>query len=97
MYRKVLRPLSEGRAVAEERRQAFADAGVPDRLFIRYLDMAWPLEILLAGDTVIMGFLSFTGDLTFRMGIRITNKELVGYLTQWYDDFLWNAATTIIA
>ena len=78
------------------RKDAFSSEGVLDRLLIRAIDKSWPLEIIVLGNSIILAFTSFTGDLTFFAGIRITNKILTTRITQWFDDYLWNAAKNII-
>jgi len=93
-YRVVLgeEPPPERRKTIQKRHEAFSAEGVLDRLVIRSLDTTWPLEMFLLVDSMIIGFVSLTGDLTFRVGIRVTDKELVGHISEWYDDFLWNTA-----
>jgi hypothetical protein len=74
----------------EERYQAFSAAGVLDRLSIRSVNMTWPMEMLIVGNSVFLGFVSSARDLPFRAGIMVTHKELAGIISDWYNDFLWS-------
>lgn len=91
-YRVVLGSGSDRQQSIQMRRDVFSTEGVLDRMVIKSVDMTWPLELLLVGDSLIIGFVSLTGDLTFRVGVRVTNKDLIRHVSEWYDDFLWNVA-----
>jgi len=91
-YRVVLGSERDRQQSIQIRRDVCSSEGVLDRLVIKSVEMTWPLEILLVGDSMIIGFVSLTGDLTFRVGVRVTNRDLIRHVSEWYDDFLWNAA-----
>lgn len=85
-------PLKRQQAI-RQRRQLFGAAGVLDRLFIRSVDTSWSLDMLIVGDSMIVGFPTLSRETVVRLGLRISDKRFVGCVSQWFDDFLWDAAS----
>ncbi|HEX8600722.1 MAG TPA: hypothetical protein VF952_19670 [Chloroflexia bacterium] len=78
------------------RREIFAEQEInQNRLRLRYLMVSWPLDMLIIGDSVVVGFSTITGLTNITFGLRITDKALVGAITQWYDDALWDQAEPV--
>ena len=84
-------PLAKREGI-RQRKEVFRAEGVLDRLLIRSIDTTWSLDILLVGDSMIIGFPTLAGRRHIRLGLRITDKDFVGRVTQWFDDFLWDNA-----
>jgi len=74
----------------EVRQKVFSAVGVWDRVSIRSVNMTWPMEMLIVGDSLFLGFVSSARDLPFRAGVMVTHKELTRNVSEWYDDFLWS-------
>jgi hypothetical protein len=77
------------------RQQIITEAGVSDRLWLRHIGTSWPLDMLIVGDSMIIGFATLRRRTTMFMGIRITDSVFVPLVSQWYDDSLWQAAEDI--
>lgn len=84
-------PTQKQRAI-RQRRQIFGAEGVLDRLFIRSVETLWSLDVLIVGDSMIVGFPTLAQESIIRLGIRIADEDFVRSVSQWFDDFLWDAA-----
>lgn len=69
---------------------AFRANGCLDRLFLRSIDISWAIDVLIAGENMIIGFPTVGRNRELMLGIYIHNKEFVEKARQWYSEFVWN-------
>lgn len=94
LYRVVIgkKQPSQAKNRVQTRQEFFSSENVTDRLQTGLLNMEWPIDFLIIGDSVLVGFESCTCDLAYRVGFKVTDKHLTSSVSQWYDDVLWNKA-----
>lgn len=86
------------RRILKRRVRAFTDKGILDRFLVREFAHTWPMEMLIAGNVVVIGFSGLTtGALTFRVGVSTADSSFAWHMAQWYDDFLWTTSQVLEA
>jgi hypothetical protein len=104
VYKTVLgfRPNEQGEPPPEYqedismRVRAFKENNVRDKLEMKYLDRSWFLDLLILGDEkMIIAFPTLARDPYLRLGIRISDKDFVRSIVQWYEEHLWREAETM--
>ena len=74
----------------QTRVSAFRANNCLDRLFLRSVDISWAIDVLIAGENMIIGFPTVGRNRELMLGIAIHNKEFVEKAKQWYSEFVWN-------
>ena len=78
-------PVDRQRSI-KRRRSAFARNRASDRILVLQHPEHWSLDTLTIGeDNLIIGFPSHSEDLSLRYGLRITSRDFVSYVTDWFD------------
>ena len=85
-------PLELRELAVKKRFRAFEEANIPDRMKVRYSSFRWPIEILIAGQGMIIAF-SGKDDLDYNVGIRITNAGFLEHMKDWYLENAWQNAS----
>lgn len=74
----------------QARVSAFQANNCLDRMFIRSVDMSWAIDVLIAGENIVIGFPTIGRHRELMLGIAIQDKEFVKRVKQWYSEFVWN-------
>jgi len=90
-------PHRYGRKGLEKRRELMNRPGVLEQLWARYVDNPCPLEVLIIGSSVLLGFPTAAqgGSRPLGAGILIEDAESAHEFEQWYDGFLWGRAKDV--
>lgn len=67
------------------RRKFFDNEGAGDRLIMKYIETDWSLDVLIVGDSMIIGFPTLPRDRSLYLGLKIHNAEFVEHVAHWYD------------
>ena len=79
-------PPSDRQLSIKRRRSAFKRKGASDRILLYQHPEHWSLDTLTIGeDHLVIGFPSHSKDLALRYGLRITGRDFVSYITDWFD------------
>jgi hypothetical protein len=75
----------------KRRHEAFAAAKCEERMKPRYIKHAWPFELLIAGDSMIIALRGHRT--TYEAVVTVTDAEFVRHASDWFDD-LWENEVT---
>jgi len=88
-------PPNKKRAI-HRRRNVFGKYNALDRMELRYIDSSWSLDLIIIGtEHMVIGLPTVAGDTEIRLGMRITDKDLVANVARWYDEYLWRESSEI--
>ncbi len=86
-------PPPEWQQTIRHRRKFFRENNALDKLEIKCLDTTGFLDLLIIGDEhMIIAFPTIARDPYLRLGLRISNKDFVRSVAQWYEEYLWREA-----
>jgi len=76
------------KARLDHRRAQIADEHLPRR----HVDNTFPLEVLIVGSSILIGFPDVDDWKPLKFAIAITDAKLAPLVGQWYDDLVFNKA-----
>jgi|SRR6267378_863725 len=85
----------DGMEAQKRRRELLktASAKVREHIHFRYIRHPFPLEVLIVGSDVLLGFPTTAGGRPLGAGVLIHDEESARRFEDWYEHHLWDKAT----
>ncbi len=96
MIYKVILPASpqdRRESAVGKRKDIFEQFNVSDKMNIRFSNVSWPIEILIAGECMILAFSGRDG-LKYNVGLRVSDSKFIEHMRDWYLETAWNDASS---